>query len=100
MLLVLLPESESILKQDSFFIKRFSQFLVCTYAKVKCLIGNEVLGLNLILIAKCQCVLTLVLGDEFAYDGQLSILVFFFEDVKVAKFETWHRLFVILFHII
>lgn len=99
MLLALLPESESILKQDSFFISRFSQFLVCTYAKVKCLIGNEVLGLNLILIAECQCVLAFVLGDEFAYDGQLAILVFFAKDVKVAKFEVWHCLFVVLFHI-
>ncbi len=100
MLLAFLPKSESILKQDDFILFCFSKFLVCTYAKVKSLIGNEVLGLNLKLIAECQCVLTLVLGDEFAYNGQHAILVFFSEDVKFAKFETWHRLFVVLFHII
>ena len=56
--------------------------------------------LDFVLVAECQRVLALVLADELADDCQLSVLVFFFEDVKVAKFETWHRLFVILFHII
>lgn len=68
--------------------------------QVEGLVGHELLVLDFVLVAECQRVLALVLADELADDCQLSILVFFLEDVKVAKFETWHRLFVILFHII
>lgn len=76
-------------EQFDFVLCRFSKFLVNADTQVESLVGHELLGLNLILVAECQRVLAFVLGDKFAYDCQLSVLVFLSENVEFANFERW-----------
>ena len=87
-----------LVEQFDFVLCRFSQFLVNADTQVEGLVGHELLGLNLILVAKCQRVLAFVLGDKFAYDCQLSVLVSLMENVKFANFKRWlqaHNLFLL-----
>ena len=45
-------------------------------SQVEGLVGNELLGLNFVLVSECQSVLAFVLSDELAYNGYISVLVF------------------------
>lgn len=78
-------------EQFDFVLCRFSKFLVNADTQVEGLVGHEILGLNLILVAECQRVLAFVLGDKFAYDCQLSILVFLVKNVEFTNFKRRFR---------
>ena len=74
---------------NSFALCCFSQFLVYADTQVEGLVGHELLVLDFVLVAESQRVLALVLADELADDGQLSVLVFLIENVKVAQLKNW-----------
>ena len=80
-----------LVEQFGFVLCCFSQFLVNADTKVEGLVGHELLGLNLILVAECQRVLAFVLVDELADDCQLSVLVFLVKNVEFANFKRWFR---------
>ena len=76
-------------EQFGFVLCSFSQFLVNADTQVEGLVGHELLGLNLILVAECQRIFAFVLGDKFAYDCQLSVLVFLVKNVEFTNFKRW-----------
>lgn len=77
--LLFLPDGVMFIEQFDFVLCSFSQFLVNADTQVEGLVGHELLGLNLILVAECQRIFAFVLVDEFTDDCQLSVLVFLFE---------------------